>query len=193
MPNETTDTDTGSTDSDATQDVSTGGDTAAVDLQDLVDDYREEVERLRELKERVEGDDKESGDDDEEVEWPPAEWAGVDHPIRAAKHAAELVEAEIERFGGSEFVIKKARAGEAARATDMLADGSMKNGTDPRSQIQMQEHHKVQVCVEKAPPDAPTTSDGRLNTLAFEQPTFEWLNNRVDNFNTYGEVELSDF
>jgi len=75
----------------------------------------------------------------------------------------------------------------------MLADGSMKNGTDPRSQIQMQEHHKVQVCVEKAPPDAPTTSDGRLNTLAFEQPTFEWLNNRVDNFNTYGEVELSDF
>jgi len=191
MPNETTDT--GSTDSDAIQDVSTGGDTAAVDLQDLVDDYREEVERLRDLKERVEGDDEESGDDDEEVEWPPAEWAGVDHPIRAAEHAAELVEAEIERFGGSEFVIKKARAGEAARATDMLADGSMKNGTDPRSQIQMQEHHKVQVCVEKAPPDAPTTSDGRLNTLAFEQPTFEWLNNRVDNFNTYGEVELSDF
>jgi len=93
MPNETTDT--GSTDSDAIQDVSTGGDTAAVDLQDLVDDYREEVERLRDLKERVEGDDEESGDDDEEVEWPPAEWAGVDHPIRAAEHAAELVEAEI--------------------------------------------------------------------------------------------------
>jgi len=196
MTTDDTNPESESTDSD-TKDVSTGGDTATVDLHDLLDDYREEASRLRELKKKAEGDHIEDANRDEEdaepVEWPPEEWAGVERPVKAAEHAADLVKSDIDSFSGSEFAIKKARAGEAARATDLVADDAIKADVDPRSQVQKQEHAKVQVCVERAPPDAPTTPDGRLNTLAFESPTFEWLNNRVETFNTYGEVELSDF
>ena len=170
--------------------VATGGDTTTVDLQDLADDLRDEVGRLESLKEQAEGDDDEADDD---VEWPPEEYAGVEFPLRAVKHRLSLVESDIERFGGSEFVLRKARAGEAARATDQTMETAARSGADPQARISQQEHNVVQVCVERVPSDAPLTADDRLDTHAMEQPTFSWLKNRVENYNTYGTTDLSDF
>ena len=203
MADDTTTTRTDSTDTDDLKDVATGGDTTTVDLQDLADDMREELDWLRERKEQAtDGSDEtgesedggdESAEDGEDIQWPPEEYAGVEFPIRAVKHRLSLVEQEIETMDGSEFVIRKARAGEVARATDLSLEDAVETETDPRSQMSKHEHVTVQVCVEKVPPDAPLTPEGRLKTFALEAPTFKWLKTRIENFNTYGEVDLSDF
>jgi hypothetical protein len=183
MTDETTSTDS-STDTELTE-VATGGDTVTVDLHDLLDDLEAEADELRDLKANAEERD--------DVQWPPEEYATTDRPILQVDHSADLVRADIERFGGSEFVIKKARAGETMRATDMVAGDSIKSDGDARSQVSSARKRMVQVCVEQVPPNTPTTADGQLAVTAFETPTFNWLHQKVDNFNTYGQADLEDF
>jgi len=180
----TTESDRQSTDTER-KTVATGGDTTTVDLQDLVDDLEAEAEDLRELKEEAEESDG--------VQWPPAEYGAADRPVLEVKHSAELVRADIDRFGGSEFVIQKARAGEAMRASDMVANDSLRSGDDARAHISSARKRIVQVCVQQVPANTPTTADNQLALAAFERPTFEWLHQRVENFNTYGKVDLKDF
>lgn len=172
-------------DSPDTKSVATGGDTRTIDLQDLVDDLEAELEELRERRERAE--------DGEDVDWPPDEWANVDFPVRACEHSIELIKADIERLGGSEFVIKKARAGEMARAIDLIGGDVSKGNGDPMEHLSSEDHRKVQVCVERVPSGAPTTTDGRLKTPALEDPTFQHLLTCIENLNTYGVVSLDDF
>lgn len=173
------------------QDVATGGDTATVDLEDLVDDLEAEAAELRDLRERAQAIDDSDGEDD--VEWPPEEYAGSADPVREVEHAADLVRSDIDDFGGSEFVVRKARAGEMTRAQDLVAADALQTDGDARANVASSRHRLVQVCVAQAPPEAPTTADGRLKTAEFEHPTFEHLYQSVDNFNTYGEVSLEDF
>ena len=172
-------------DTDELQDVATGGDTTTVDLEDLVADLEAKRDELQAQKER-----HEAGDD---VQWPPEGWTGLDFPIQQINHSIDLVRSDIDRFGGSEFVLKKARAGEAARATDLVAQDIQASDGEPGTQIASSEHRLVQVCVERAPPDAPTQADGTLSTPAFERQTFEWLLQRVKNFNQYGVTDIDHF
>lgn len=175
---------------DELQSVATGGDTATVDLQDLVDDLDDQIEEFRSRKNAYEK--APSDEDRENVDWPPETFPS-DYPIKDLEHSRSLVEQSIEAFGGSEFVVRKARAGEAARATSLTAESCVETGSDPLSQAALSEHHIVQVCVERVPPDAPTTTDDRLDTMALENEVFEYLRQRVENFNTYGTVSIDDF
>lgn len=184
--NDTTNSDNQSTDSETElKEIATGGDTATVDLRDLVADLEAEAEALREQKRKAETND--------DVQWLPEEYAGIEYPVRRVEHSAELVRSDIDEFDGSQFVIQKARAGDTMRASDMVAEDSLKSGGDARSHISSAKKRLVQVCTQEVPPETPTTADEKLAVAAFEEPTFDWLHQKIDNFNTYGQVDLKDF
>lgn len=181
----TSDSDSSTNEETGLKNVATGGDTATVDLEDLAEDLEAEVEDLREQREAAQ--------EDEDVEWPPAEYAGVERPILEVKHNAELVRKDIERFGGSEFVIQKARAGEVMRANDLVATDALNDDGDARAKVESSKHRLVQVCTQQVPENTPTDAKNELKTAAFEQPTFQYLHRRIKNFNKYGRVDLEDF
>lgn len=177
--------DTTTDDSTAMKEVATGGDTATVDLQDLVEDLEAEAEDLREQCEQAQ--------DDSDVSWPPEGYAGMDRPDLELQHNADLVRNDIERFGGSEFVIRKARAGEIARANDLVAQDTMQTDGDAAAKVSASRHRLVQVCLEQVPPETPQGATGEVKTAAFETPTFNYLHDRIENFNKYGQLSVEDF
>ncbi|GGO03481.1 hypothetical protein [Haloarcula pellucida] len=185
MTDNTTTTESSTNSETELKDVATGGDTATVDLEDLAESLEAEAEDLRELREEAK--------EDEDVQWPPEEYRGMQRPVLEVEHSAELVRSDIERFGGSEFVIQKARAGEIARANDLVATDSLQSDQDARANIESSKHRLVQVCVQQVPPSTPTDAKGELQTTAFEPPTFNHLHQKVKNFNRYGKLELEDF
>jgi len=185
MTNDTTTTESDSSTNTERKTVATGGDTVTVDLQDLVEDLEDEAEALREQKAEAQKD--------RDVQYPPEEYAGVEYPVRKVEHSADLVRADIDRFDGSKFVIMKARAGETMRASDMVAEDSLQSGGDARAHISSAQKRLVQVCVKEVPAGTPTTADGKLAVAAFEEPTFEWLHQKIKNFNTYGQADLEGF
>jgi len=184
-----TDDTTTNTESDSAasnlKDVATGGDKATVDLHDLVEDLEAEADALREQREQAQEDD--------DVRWPPEEYAGVERPILEVQHNADLVRSDIERFDGSEFVVQKARAGEMMRANDLVATDAINDDGDARAKVESSKHRLVQVCTVQVPQDTPTDAKGELKTSAFEQPTFRYLHRKIKNFNKYGQVDLEDF
>lgn len=106
------------------------------------------------------------------------------------ERAKQRLERDIERFGGSEWVIKRFRFGEVNQVNDMvLSDTIDDDQEDPRKKFSARKARTIQVGVVEAPPNAPADLEPR----SLEPPTGEYLYQCIDNLNEYGEVTLSDF
>lgn len=173
-------------------------DRITVDLQDRIDEIAEEMDRIeREARAIRDGNSKcssNSGDGGKDDEG--GDGGEDDGPtlIELAKsyqeleHAIELIEADIKEFGGSEFAIKKFRAGETGQVNDLVLQDTISDGLDdPRAKFNARKIRTVQVGVTDTPPDTPDSP------RVFNTPTLEFLYQRIDNFNSYGEASLSDF
>lgn len=178
-----------------TDTITTGHTRATIDLQDRIDDIEQAIGGLELALDVLRGDATESdlpdGADPEELladyDADPAE-ADVKDSIRRLKHSRDLLQADVQRFGGSEFTIKKFRAGETTRVNDLVLQDTLdSNSSDPRSKLNARKLRTIQIGVTETPPEAPDKPD------AFETPTMEFLYQRIDNLNTYGEVTLEDF
>lgn len=145
-----------------------------VDLEDRIDEIEEQMAELEAQSEEVDQDS--------------AEYVDIAEQYEELEHAVELLEADIERFGGSEFTLKKMKAGEIGQVNDLvLADTVRDDLEDPRTKQSAREMRTIQVGVVDSPPDTPD------KPTAFEPPTHKYLYNCIDNLNRFGEVSLDDF
>lgn len=164
-------------------------DRVTVDLEDRIAEIREEMDRIeREAHATKEknSDDSTNADGGGEDDGPTL--VELAETYQELEHAIDLIEGDIAEFGGSEFTIKKFRAGETGQVNDLVLQDTISDGLDdPRAKFNARKIRTVQVGVTEAPPDTPD------NPRVFSTPTLEFLYQRIDNFNSYGEASLSDF
>lgn len=159
--------------------------TITVDLRD----------RIAELDDALEGIKREAGeleaqaDNETDVRQTQA-YRELVEEYQELEHAKELLEKDIDAFGGSEFTIKKFRGGDQERVTDLVLQDTLEDdNTDPRTKLGARKLRSIQVAVTSAPPEAPTKPH------AFSNPTKEYLYECIDELNRFGEVgiDLEDF
>lgn len=168
--------------------TTTGHTRITVDLQDRIDEIDEAIDHLEDARDAIEAGDDEKADELLDG-WgaEPTEEAVTDSK-NEIEHSRDLLEADVQRFGGSEFTVKKFRAGEVAEVNDLVVADTLADGhDDPRSKLHARKLYTIQVGVTETPPDTPD------EPARFEPPTTEYLFQCIDNLNTYGKVSLDDF
>lgn len=164
--------------------------TTTIDVQDRLDEINQRLEDLRGEIGRVESEAEDVDEDSDE-------WVELDdqyRELRAAEqellHAREEVSTAIEQWGGSEFEIAKFDAGRQAERNDLVTHDMLENQSDrPEANLGASKLRTVQVGLVSTPPESPG------HPSEYPPPIFEFIYDRIENYNTYGdsEVSLEDF
>jgi hypothetical protein len=182
------------------------GDTVVVDAQDLVDDLRDEQDRIEAEEQRLHEDDAfditdsefvgladdETAADVDDAEF--REWLGKEW--REREHTIDELETLFHEWGGSKFTIKHLTAGDTARIDDWTVSKAIaEDQTDPRTQVSASQNMTVAVGLTNTP-GAP--SEDKQDGLEYVRETLpnelvKWLYDRIESLTNYGEAELDDF
>lgn len=175
-----------------------------VDFQERLDELEERLDHVTAIEAFIDGDEEVDvnehldalGFDPIDAE----EWADVSDEAkdtlrtevndlrRRYEHALKVGEDHVKKWSGSQFEIKELTWGDQAMRND-LATGDMLQSeySDPRANQDAVKLRTVQVATVSTPPDAPD------KPREYPPVVGEWLYEKIDNLNTYGEVTLDDF
>lgn len=170
------------------------------DLEDAEERYERALDAAEEAKER----EAEASDTDDSAPDPEAAREAVEKASSRARRAHRdvkelegslaLVRSKIQDWGGAEFIIKRLGWPETLGARDEVSRASYsrdENTGQARGMFRtgMYEAKVTAMAVVSGPPDSPPTVEHE------DVPPVigNWLWERVDEFNTAGEVGLSDF
>jgi hypothetical protein len=161
-------------DAPPTTDTHRPGDRVTVDLQDRVDEIgarMADIQRAARDLDQTSAEYREHAEEYEEL-----------------AHAKEQLEWAIGEWGGSKFTIVKFDAGRDAQVNNLIRQEMDAEGVDdPAVQFDTIKQYTVQVGVVESPPQTP----GRV--AEFPIPVREFLYEKCNNLNRYGEVDLADF
>jgi predicted nuclease with TOPRIM domain len=174
-----------------------------VDLQDRIDEIQDRLNELRgelgsleaEFRDLKAAFDPTADDTDADTVEDTAAYTDLNEEYTSLKeteqklvHARNQIQDAVESWDGSEFEVKKPRWGEMGHINDLvLADTIRDDLEDPRAKLNARKQRTVQICVTSTPPDAPD------DPKRFPNPVGEFLYQRIENLNEYGEADLTDF
>lgn len=170
---------------------------------DAIEDRMAEIEaEARETKRRQEDlqtklDGADSADDEVDVEALQEDLAAAEQDyVTLAEEFEELeatrdeLEAKFEQWGGSEYTIRKLGFIGEGQVDDLVRSDMIRdNENDPRTKLSALKVRTIQVGTVSSPPEAP--DDPR--DPGFPAALGEWLYERIDNFNRFGETSIEDF
>lgn len=181
------------------------GDTIVVDAEALVDDLRDEQQRIEAESERIGdadfditdsefvalADDETASDIDDETfrEWLRKEYRTRDHQI-------DELESKFHTWGGSKFTIKHLTPGDEARIGDWVSSKAIaEDQSDVRTQQQAARLIEVAVGVTQVPGDVDIQKRDGIAYVREALPSVlvRWLYDRIENLTNYGEADLDDF
>lgn len=178
--------------------------TVTVDFQERLDDIGDRLDHVNAIEAFIDGDDDVDVNEHlEALDFDPIDADGWDDVSDEAKEtlraeaddlrrrferAQKVGEDHVKKWSGSQFEIKELTWGDQAMRND-LATGDMLQSeySDPRANQDAVKLRTVQVATVETPPDAPD------NPREYPPVVGEWLHEKIDNLNTYGEVTMDDF
>lgn len=152
------------------------GETHTVDARERV----EEIEaRQADIQDEAEGLDAD-GEDAEQFD-------ALAEQYEELETAKRRLENCFEAYGGSEFELKEPTAGDAARVNDAVRADTIEDGLrNAEAKADAYRLHTVQTLVCSTPPDAPE------HAREFPSPLFEYLYEKANNVDRYGDPDGVD-
>lgn len=153
------------------------GDRVTVDLQTQI---RQIEDRQQEIKGEAEETDRNT-----------PEYRELEQDYEELQHSKELVQADIEQFGGSEYTLKKFTYADAGHVADLVRADAMADdeGGELMSKLSNYQLRALEVGIVSTPPDFPENGSPTL----YSPPVGQFLSDRLENLNSYGKVTVQDF
>lgn len=146
---------------------------------DAADRVAEIEDRMAELE--AEAVDVEAGSDEDRE---------LSEEYKELEHARDELEARFEAWGGSAFTIKKLGYADEGHIDDLVRSDMLRDREeDPRAKLSAFKLRTIQVGVVETPPECPEDP----SHPSFPPALGEWLYERIDHFNRFGETSLEDF
>lgn len=179
--------------------------THTLDLSDAIEEKEEQAEEFKqkavEIEEEANQYKEENGSDAEVPDDMEQEWKEYKAKSLELEQDIRTIEEKIEEWEGSEFVVSELTWGQIEAVSDDMMEESFevdieKQDIDGTPRQGFYKLELLRESVEQSPPNAPTRKDelGREAPSPgdYPPPVGEWLFDKVDALNTFGDASLGN-